>query len=80
MNIIDYHGLNDYVIARSPPSWDRMRWMAHERYPPPGYVESFAPNVAIVGNQIVVTQRQKELRAEDIMAIERDWARRITNK
>jgi arabinofuranosyltransferase len=46
INILDEHGLNDYTIARhstlSPGGL-----MAHERQPPAGYIECFAPNVVI---------------------------------
>lgn len=43
--IIDTLGLNDYVIARNPVTPSEVRWMAHERKPPAGYVECFSPNV-----------------------------------
>lgn len=80
VNIIDCHGLNDYVVARTPHPCYMPRRMAHERYPPPGYVESFEPNVTIVHKQIVVTPRRKNLRAKDLATIDRDWAKRVTNE
>ena len=52
--IIDEFGLNDRVIAQNPVPTPRprsaggqrrVRVMAHERRPPPGYVECFLPNV-----------------------------------
>jgi arabinofuranosyltransferase len=76
-NIIDLHGLNDYVVARtSHPSYMTRR-LAHERYPPSGYVESFAPNVTLVGKKIVVTPRIKTLTAAGIETIERRWAHQV---
>lgn len=42
LNIIDVLGLNDYVIARNP-LLSGSRLMAHERQPPPGYLECFSP-------------------------------------
>jgi len=47
VHIIDTLGLNDYVIARSAPTEERL--MAHSRTPPEGYVESFQPNVKARG-------------------------------
>jgi arabinofuranosyltransferase len=43
--VIDIFGLNDWVVARNPilrP--DPVPQLAHERGPPPGYVECFRPN------------------------------------
>jgi arabinofuranosyltransferase len=44
--IIDFYGLNDAVVARTPVpaqhSEDRL--MAHDRVPPPGYLECFRPD------------------------------------
>ena len=34
INILDIHGLNDYIIARTPPDPNEQRMMAHERTPP----------------------------------------------
>ena len=77
VNIIDQHGLNDYVIARTPHPSYLARRMAHEHYPPAGYVESFKPNVQIVQKKIVVTPRQQELGAADIVALERTWKQKL---
>ncbi|HSF16767.1 MAG TPA: hypothetical protein VLK65_14555 [Vicinamibacteria bacterium] len=43
-DVIDLFGLNDWVTARNPKR-RRSRRMAHDRVPPPGYVECFEPNV-----------------------------------
>jgi len=45
LNIIDLAGLNDYIIARNPDLIPR-QLMAHERKPPPGYLECFSIEVA----------------------------------
>lgn len=52
--IIDTHGLNDYVVARNPVLRDGERRMAHDRYPPAGYVDCFQPNLQLVGNNKIV--------------------------
>lgn len=73
-NIIDTLGLNDYVIARNPIDPNNLRKMAHERFPPPGYVECFEPNVALlVKDKLLVIQHK--LTAERILECEsRPWA------
>ncbi len=47
MHIIDTLGLNDYVIARSAPTEERL--MAQTRKAPEGYVELLQPNVKARG-------------------------------
>jgi arabinofuranosyltransferase len=46
-HVIDPLGLNDYVIARSRVTDGRLRAMAHERRPPPGYLAAFRPQLRI---------------------------------
>jgi arabinofuranosyltransferase len=78
INIIDQHGINDYVIARTPPVRSRIRMMAHEKQAPPGYVECFSPNVRLFDHKkVVVFPREKELTAEDIENCEKTWAERV---
>lgn len=48
--VIDLLGLNDFVIARTRVPPQETRHMAHERRPPPGYVECFRPDFALVLN------------------------------
>ena len=48
--VIDLLGLNDFVIARTRVPPQETRHMAHERRPPPGYVECFRPDYALVLN------------------------------
>jgi arabinofuranosyltransferase len=55
--VIDRLGLNDYVIARSPVPPEAYRKMAHDRHPPPGYVECFEPNVSWTPWAFTVTPR-----------------------
>ena len=75
INILDVHGLNDYVIARTPPEPTAERMMAHERTPPAGYVECFQPNVRLVApGQVKVFPRA--LSAEQIADCETRWAAR----
>lgn len=77
--VIDLHGLNDYRIARTSPPAGASRHMAHDRRPPPGYVECFRPNVTAnlgdgsASNRIAVEER--ELSDADIIRCEsRDWS------
>ena len=74
VNIIDFCGLNDYVIARNPISLDDLRVMAHDRSPPAGYVECFSPNVRIVGSEVYMMPREREFDAETIRGCEQQWA------
>jgi arabinofuranosyltransferase len=66
--IIDLLGLNDYVIARTPTGGRGL--MAHDRQPPPGYIECFSPNVVLRGKEVVIQQREQPLTAETIAACE----------
>jgi arabinofuranosyltransferase len=75
--IIDGAGLNDYVVARTPLEPGQRREMAHDRRAPPGYVESFRPNVVAGGGEATVYRRKQPLTAEEIRDIERRWRRRV---
>jgi arabinofuranosyltransferase len=48
--ILDYLGLNDHVVARTRPLHRQgdIRLMAHDRLPPPGYVECLHPDIAAI--------------------------------
>ena len=83
--IVDRFGLNDYVIARSPPRVRRKkRMMAHDRISPPGYDRCFMPNLSVTGkhpdfdiggNALVIRDRPKPLTDEIIRGCELgDWA------
>jgi arabinofuranosyltransferase len=75
VNVIDYWGLNDYVIARNRDDIGVDRFMAHERKPPAGYVAAFRPNVKLIaGGRAVVIARQHPLTADEIRDIEQKWA------
>ena len=71
--ILDQNGLTDYVIARSPFR-KNTRLMAHERIPPPGYLESFQPNISVeVPGQVRIQPRQRNLTAAYIITNEAYW-------
>jgi arabinofuranosyltransferase len=77
INIIDYWGLNDYVIARNPNP-QQIRSMAHERVPPRGYIECLSPNSKVLSsNQVKILKRPRELTAKDISACEKSWAEKV---
>jgi arabinofuranosyltransferase len=71
--ILDYWGLNDRVIARTPPLHlsGEPRNLAHDRRPPPGYLECFQPNVLHDPERgLLVAPRSAPLTAERIRACE----------
>jgi arabinofuranosyltransferase len=94
VNIIDHHGLNDYVIARSrvrradrrPPRQVRGRplpdrQMAHERFPPRGYEKALDPNVWLPKDGgIVIFPRLEPLTADRIREVERHWRKVIAER
>ena len=48
LTIVDMHGLTDAAIARAPSSHsNRERKIAHDRHPPPGYLEERGVNIEI---------------------------------
>jgi arabinofuranosyltransferase len=78
INIIDTHGINDFVIARTPVEPGIFRMMGHDRMPPEGYVECFRPNVEIMqGRQVIVHPREKPLTADEIIECEHRWMRSV---
>ena len=73
--VIDEFGLNDRVVARNPRPRYRIRRMAHDRVPPPGYVECFRPNLEIRDGVMHVEVREPPLSDQEIRACEsRDWS------
>lgn len=56
-----------------PESFLNVRGMAHERVAPPGYVESFRPNVQVAAGRAWVVERAEPLTAEEIRAVEARW-------
>lgn len=77
VNAIDPFGLNDYVIARNHDLLPG-RTLAHERKPPPDYMECFMPNVTVSNKQIIIQQRAVPLTAETIMACEQRFTAMVT--
>lgn len=74
--IIDLRGLNDRVIARAPPIAieGKPRAMAHDRAPPPGYLDCFRPNVGSGPQGIVIVPRPLPMTAAEIVACETRFA------
>jgi arabinofuranosyltransferase len=76
--VIDTLGLNDHVVARNTdlraaldPRARQGRQMAHDRKPPPGYVECFRPNVGLhLQYGIYLIPRAHPLTEPDIIACE----------
>jgi arabinofuranosyltransferase len=71
--IIDGFGLNDYIIARTPMSNGKGRMMSHSHRPPPGYIESFRPNLEIREGRLIYKKRDPPITSEYIIANERYW-------
>ena len=57
-----------------------LRFMAHERLPPPGYVADFAPNVVIENRAPVVTPRPRPLPAARVQELEATWRERTLQR
>jgi arabinofuranosyltransferase len=81
-SVIDAFGLNDRVVARTPrPSARGRRLMAHDRAPPPGYVECFRPNLSLrAGGGVEVHPRTQPLTAQRIRECERTWWERVRSR
>ena len=48
LTFVDYHGLNDYVIARNPVTRpNNERSLFHDRFPPPGYLDERGVNFSV---------------------------------
>jgi Tfp pilus assembly protein PilF len=78
--IIDQFGLNDYVIARNPIRPTNERKMAHDRFSPRGYWQSWAINYGFLEDGSTgFVKRDYELTAEDIINNERFWIDRVVN-
>lgn len=73
LGIIDTLGLNDRVVAHGPIVDENERKMAHDRMPPPGYVECFRPNF-MVGNPWREVPRDPPLTDDDIRRCESSFA------
>lgn len=70
--IIDSLGLNDRVVARTERPTHMPRRLAHDRSPPPGYLQCFEPNVGFKAGQVDI--RPRELPDERIVECEtREW-------
>ena len=76
VNIIDVLGLNDYVAARNPDITSFII-MAHERRPPDGYIECFAPNVDFNKDHFTISERAIPLTPEKIVACEQRFAAQV---
>jgi arabinofuranosyltransferase len=78
--ILDVHGLNDYVVARTPLAPGAKRQMAHDRYADPEYVREFGPNVLPRRNKPGVVIRKRSgpaLTPERVREIERRWREHV---
>lgn len=53
------------------------RHMAHERMPPPGYVEALRPNVVLEGGRFVAVEGVEPLTDPEVVAVEREFRRRV---
>ncbi|HEX6812892.1 MAG TPA: hypothetical protein VF384_14810 [Planctomycetota bacterium] len=56
------------------------RRMAHERKPPPGYVEAFDANVTVSNGIVTARPRKEPMTAERLRAIETEWMQKIRDQ
>jgi arabinofuranosyltransferase len=78
--ILDTQGLNDAVIARSPPvsSESSRRHMAHDRKPPDGYLLCFRPNLFVTAQDVLtVGRREIDLSPDEIRACEERFGAQV---
>jgi len=73
VNVLDAHGLNDVVVARSPGNLTRGRQMAHEHTAPPEYVRCFDPDVVVRLGRVVRIARKNPMTALRIERCEERW-------
>jgi len=70
------------AIPRRTMQWATIglnnRRMAHERSPPPGYLEGFRPNVTRVGGRFLVERRAEPLTDAEIIAHEANYRALVT--
>jgi arabinofuranosyltransferase len=62
--------------------WQRFgdgRCIAHERRPPPGYVDAFAPNIEVEHGSLFVLRRSRVLRPDDVRAVESAWWAKVAD-
>ena len=74
--ILDKHGLNDHVVARTPLGEGHVRQMAHDRQAPRDYIAEFRPNVKLLDHAPFVRvreRRQRPLSEADVIDIEDRW-------
>lgn len=64
LNIIDTVGLNDYVVARNP-DLSGVNLMAHERQPPPGYIDCFTPEFWVRSQEILYIPPERVISCEN---------------
>jgi arabinofuranosyltransferase len=69
LTLVEAMGIPDMLL--------RARSMAHERHPPPGYVEDLEPNVTIEGDVVRAAPRKVPLTPERVRAIEHTWRQRV---
>ena len=71
--ILDSLGLNDYVVARTPPPPADIRKMAHDRLPASSYLRCFAPNARVEQRTLYIDPRTAPLTDETIRHCETYW-------
>lgn len=56
---------------------DVVRHHAHERWPPPGYVEGFRPNVSFANRVVTVAPREPAMTADEIRAHQQRYREKL---
>ncbi|MBL9077584.1 MAG: hypothetical protein JNL08_08780 [Planctomycetes bacterium] len=67
-------------VARLQPFFARYRMLAHERRPPPGYLDDLPANVTIEGREVRIVPRAVPLDADRVRQVEAAWRERTGAK
>jgi arabinofuranosyltransferase len=70
-HVLDWYGLNDWVVARTPVQEVFREHVAHARRPPPGYFEAFEPLLYVEPTRVWRGERRAPLTADRVALIER---------
>ncbi|MBT9558679.1 MAG: hypothetical protein IV100_21795 [Myxococcales bacterium] len=70
-HVLDWYGLNDWVVARTPVQDAFREHVAHARRPPLGYFEAFEPLLYVEPTRVWRGERRTPLTSDRIASIER---------
>jgi arabinofuranosyltransferase len=71
--VIDSLGLNDWVVARTAIVPHHERVMAHDRWPPGGYLSELKPLLWVREGKSTPQERATPLTDEEVREVEQHW-------